>query len=115
MRKVEQEINKIINDFQKRAVTGACQRTKRDRIESQNGSVYTYLWNHNIAQITDDKIILYARCWRTVTTKSRLNAVLRLTGRPLYVYQKNFKWFVYDSELDETTPFYEGISFQRFN
>ena len=114
MRKIEQQINNIVNDFQKRAVTGACQRTKRDRIESENGNVYCYLWGTPIADVTADKITLRSGGYRTTTTKSRLNALLRLTGRKLSIYQQNFVWYVYDGALGERVEFHDGITFERF-
>ena len=113
MRKIEQQINNIVEDFQKRVVTGACQRTKRDRIESENGNVSCYLWGTRIAEVTEGTIVLYSRGYRSPTTKSRLNALLQLTGRPLRVYQKNYTWFVYDAQLGESCEFFDGIAFFR--
>jgi len=114
MRVIERQINNIIEDFQKRMVTGACQRTKRDRIVSENGNVSCYLWGTRIADVTTDKITLRSGGYRTSTTKSRLNALLRLTGRNLSIYQKNFVWHVYDGALCETVEFHDGIAFDRF-
>jgi hypothetical protein len=114
MRVIERQINNIVEDFQKRMVTGACQRTKRDRIVSENGNVSCYLWGTRIADVTTDKITLRSGGYRTSTTKSRLNALLRLTGRNLSIYQKNFVWHVYDGALCETVEFHDGIAFDRF-
>jgi len=114
MRKIEQQINNIVNDFQARGYTGNRRLTKRDRIESENGNVYYYLWGTLIADVTADKITLRSRGYRSTTTKSRLNALLRLTGRNLSIYQKNFVWYVHDGALCETCEFFDGITFDRF-
>jgi hypothetical protein len=113
MRKIETEINKIINDFQNRRVVGACQRSKRDRLESNFDKVSVYLWRTMIAEVYNDKIVLNTNGWRSPTTKSRLNALLRLTGRNLSIYQKNFTWYVYDAQLGESKEFQDGMSFER--
>lgn len=114
MRKIERDIVRIADDFVNRGVTGACQRTKRDRIEATNGFANVYLWNTRIAAVQDEQIALWSGGYRTVTTKSRLNALLQLTNSHLYIYQKNFAWFVHDSLLDETVEFKEGMTFTRF-
>jgi hypothetical protein len=114
MRTVEQKINKYVNDFQVRGYTGDHRLTKRDRIESENGNVFCYLWGTRIADVTSDKITLRSGGYRSTTTKSRLNALLRLTGRNLSIYQKNFVWYVYDAALAETVEFHDGITFDRF-
>jgi len=114
MRTVEQKINKYVNDFQARGYTGNRHLTKRDAIAAENGNVYCYLWGTPIADVTADKITLRSGGYRTPTTKSRLNALLRLTGRNLSIYQKNFVWYVYDAALCETIEFRDGITFDRF-
>jgi len=45
--------------------------------------------------------------WETVTTKSRLNALLAYT--PFKIVQKNFQWFVYSNITEQTMPFYDGM------
>ena len=45
--------------------------------------------------------------WETVTTKSRLNALLNYT--PWRIVQKNFEWFAYCSMTNQMMPFYDGI------
>ena len=115
MRTVERKINNIVNDMQACKITADRRPSKRDYVAADNGNVYAYLWGTLIAQVTEGTIALYSGGYRTPTTKSRLNALLRLTGRPLYVYQKNFKWFVHDSQLGESCEFFDGIAFFRAN
>ena len=114
MRTVEHNINKYVNDFQARGYTGNRRLTKRDAIEAENGNVSCYLWNTRIADVTADKITLRSGGYRSTTTKSRLNALLRLTGRKLSIYQQNFVWYVYDGALGERVEFHDGITFERF-
>jgi hypothetical protein len=45
--------------------------------------------------------------YKSVTTKSRLNAILSAHGNGEYVYQKNFNWFV--STKDGEVAFNDGI------
>ena len=68
-----------------------------------------------IAIITDIKTDSWQRndielssCgWETVTTKSRLNALLAYT--PFKIVQKNFEWFVHSNITNQLMPFYDGI------
>ena len=45
--------------------------------------------------------------WATVTTKSRLNAILDEVKYGCRVFQKNFDWFV--SYNDQTASFWDGM------
>ena len=73
------------------------------------------LHDNLIAIITDIKTDSWQRndielssCgWETVTTKSRLNALLAYT--PWKIVQKNFEWFVHSSMTNKMMPFYDGI------
>ena len=68
-----------------------------------------------IAIITDIKTDSWQRndielssCgWETVTTKSRLNALLAYT--PFKIVQKNYQWFVHSNITNQMMPFYDGI------
>jgi hypothetical protein len=65
-----------------------------------------------IAEITDDSIKLYDGGWQSVTTKSRLNAILSehgVTGEG--VFQKNFEWFIrlWNGTEFFTTEFRSGM------
>jgi len=67
-----------------------------------------YLHGNLIARIGETYIELFDGGWQTVTTKSRLNAILAAHGCPgEYVFQKNFQWFVqYDGA---PIPFFSGM------
>lgn len=115
MRTVESKILSAIRNMEGR-VSHTSERTlsKRDHVAIGGRGINVYLWRTCIAEVTDDKISLNTGGYRTVTTKSRLNALLRLTNRNLSIFQKNYTWYVHDSALDETVEFHDGISFDRF-
>ena len=114
MRKVEKDIVSIVKDLRARKVTGKCQRTKRDCIASQNGSVCVALWGTAIATITDEDMIMNSGGYRSVTTKSRLNALLQGMGSNWRIYQENFVWWMRHTKLDARIEFHDGISVPLF-
>ena len=66
------------------------------------------LHGHKIAVIGDNFIQLFDGGWQTVTTKSRLNAILSAFGLPGEgVFQKNFQWFVNYNGFP--IPFFSGM------
>jgi len=76
-------------------------------------SIQVYLHGNKIADIYNNKIVLSSCRWRTVTTKSRLNAILSMYG--FHIYQKDFTWFIHsaDNSCSDITfydiTFYDGI------
>ena len=52
-----------------------------------------------------DTITLNSGGWYTYTTKQRMNQFMDETRIPLRVFQKNYEWYVYNHESDETIPF----------
>lgn len=83
---------------------------KRDNTEVQHvyfpdaqlRRTYVRLHGSTIAIIYPDRIEASDCSYQTPTTKSRLNAVLRLCSNGAGVYQKSFKW--YRSDNDEMIP-----------
>jgi len=56
---------------------------------------YVYLHGNLIAEVDDNGIKLYDGGYQSVTTKSRLNAILSEHGiAGEGVFQKNFDWFI---------------------
>ena len=51
--------------------------------------------------------------WETVTTKSRLNAILSTFYRGVGIFQKNYQWFINDrretNNVSSTRWFYNGM------
>jgi hypothetical protein len=68
---------------------------------------FVYLYNNLIAMVADTWLELFDGDHQTVTTKSRLNAILSAHGNGERVYQKQYEWFV--STKDGEVPFGSGI------
>ena len=82
---------------------------KKDNTQVVNieGVSFVYLYNNLIAMVGDTWLELFDGGWKTNTTKSRLNAILKEHGNSESVYQKNYEWFV--STKDGDIPFNNGI------
>jgi len=89
------------------------QLSKRDQVVSQNGNVSVYLWGTKLADVGDYDLTLFSSGYRSPTTKSRLNALLRGAGCNCWIYQKNFVWYLHDRVTDESTVFTEGCTVPR--
>ena len=88
MRKIEQQMNEAIlnrQDFRK----------DNTEVITIRGNSFVYLHGNHIATVGDTLDICDAG-WQTVTTKSRLNALLNEFAEGCYVFQKNFDWFLGD-------------------
>ena len=69
------------------------------------------LHGNRIAQIEPNGDIILSSCgWDTVTTKSRLNAVLDVFLSGCGIFQKDFTWYVGDLN----TPFFDGFRITRW-
>ena len=67
------------------------------------------LHGHNIATLDHNtKALKLSSCgYETVTTKSRLNAILEEVKYGAKVFQKNFNWFI--SYQSKTVNFFDGM------
>ena len=76
--------------------------------ESTNCSS-VYLHGHNIATLdhSTNALKLSSCGYETVTTKSRLNAILQEVMGGVRVFQKNYVWFL--SKNKETLMFWDGM------
>ena len=95
MRKIEQQINEAIlnrKDFFKGNTSVQHYTTETGAREA-----VVHLHGNHIATIGDTLQICDAG-WQTVTTKSRLNALCNEFAYGCYVFQKNFDWFLGDSD-----------------
>ena len=72
-----------------------------------------YLHKNLIATIDNNSVEVYDGGWQTVTTKSRLNAIINTLcdGYNQGIFQKKFEWFIMDN--DETVEFEHGYTFSR--
>ena len=66
-----------------------------------------YLHGNWIAEYTQDGQLNINHCgWKTNTTKSRLNALIKhVLGDMSGIYQKNFNWFM--KQVDNATGMYD--------
>ena len=95
MRKIEQQMNEAIlnrKDFFKGNTSVQNYTTETGAREA-----VVHLHGNHIATIGDTLQISDAG-WQTVTTKSRLNALLNEFAEGCYVFQKNFDWFLGDAD-----------------
>ena len=104
MRKIEQQMNFAISNK-------ADWSNSNTRVEfnSNTNCSSIYLHGHQIATFDHNlKAVKLSSCgWQTVTTKSRLNAILDEVKWGCKVFQKNFDWFV--SYNDQTRDFFDGM------
>jgi hypothetical protein len=98
MRKIEQQMNDAILNRKNWQLDNT-------RVEYEEGNCISrvYLHGHKIAEVGDSYIHLDHCGWKTQTTKSRINAILRKNGKgDESVYQKNHTWFIaYDGKVEE--------------
>ena len=102
MRNIEFQMNKAICD---------CKDWKKENTEvtysSERDASYVMLHGNHIATIGDTFLELYTCGYKTPTTKSRLNAILKEHGNDARIFQRDFEWFVVDN--GNTVPFTEGM------
>jgi len=105
MRKIESLMNRAITN-------GEDFKLKNTRVENIDGVSFVFLHNNKIAEVGDSFIRLFDGGWQSVTTKSRLNAILSEHGLPGEgIFQKKFEWFVTlrtSGGLD-TVPFFSSM------
>ena len=90
MRQIERQMNEAI-------LNGKDFRKDNTEVINIRGNAFVYLHGNHIATVGDTLDICDAG-WQTVTTKSRLNALLNEFADGCYVFQKNFDWFLGDSD-----------------
>ena len=80
-------------------------------IQREDGVTEVLLHGNKIAELGDFFVTLYDGGYRSKTTKSRLNAILRANGKgDESVFQRNYQWFIsYDGK---TEPFISGVTLQ---
>jgi hypothetical protein len=107
MRKIEREMNAAISNnenWQKDNTTVT--------FDAESGESKVYLFGNHIADIGDNYIRLFDGGYQSVTTKSRLNAILSEHGEAGdCVFQKNFDWFVNMNTVRgiSTVPFFSSM------
>ena len=72
------------------------------------GNTFVSLHGNIIAQISNFGDIKLSSCgWQTVTTKSRLNAILDVFFHNVSIVQKNFEWLI------DGQKFFDGYTILR--
>ena len=104
MRKIEKQMNFAISN----KGNWSKSNTTVEFNESTNCSTVR-LHGHSIATYDHATAALkISSCgWETVTTKSRLNAILQEVKPGCGIFQKQFEWFV--SFRDEVKEFWDGM------
>ena len=104
MRKIEQQMNRAI-------ATKSDWSSSNTRVEYNNNTNCSsiYLHGHQIATVSHNTNALkLSSCgWQTVTTKSRLNAILDEINYGCKVFQKQFDWYL--STNNQTVDFWDGM------
>jgi len=104
MRKIEKQMNFALSN----KGNWSKSNTQVEYNESTNCSTVK-LHGHNIATYDHaTAAIKISSCgWESVTTKSRLNAILQEVKPGCGVFQKQFEWFV--SFRDDVKEFWDGM------
>lgn len=112
MRKIESVIIKAIN-YEETSILSKRDRVVFEPFNACNKASHVYLWNTRIAIILPDSIIINSGGWKTVTTKSRLNSLLReYCGVALY--QKRREWYVVNPwKREEERQFEDNMTIRR--
>ena len=91
MRKIEREMNAAISNNQNWQSANTTVTFDPETNESK-----VYLHGNHIATVGDDFVQIFDGGYQSVTTKSRLNAILSEHGiKGECVFQRNFNWFVH--------------------
>ena len=106
MRKIERLMNAAITDSKD-------WKLDNTMVTTVNGVSHVFLHGNKIAEVGDNFIVLMDGGWQTVTTKSRLNAILREHGCPGEgIFQKKGQWFLTMKNQQGdviTLPFFSGM------
>ena len=109
MRKIEMEMNAAIRyrrNFSKANTSVRCFKTNGITTD-----VDVFLHGNHIASLdtATHKLTIKDGGWQSVTTKSRLNALLDEFAPDRGIFQKNWQWFVSDS-FGMAEPFISGMT-----
>jgi hypothetical protein len=109
MRKIEREMNAAISNNQNWQKDNTSVTFDPETNESK-----VYLFGNHIATIGDDFVQIFDGGYQSVTTKSRLNAILSEHGiKGEGVFQRDWKWYVHKfiGQTAITGPVYNEYDF----
>ena len=89
MRKIEMQMNTAIRN---RVNWSGSNTTVM--INENNNKARVFLHGNLIAEVCNEFVAIFDGGWQTVTTKSRLNALLAEFRPKVRVFQKDFVWFI---------------------
>jgi len=89
MRKIERQMNAAIRERRNWAGSNTTVM-----INENNNKAKVYLHGNLIAEVCDEFVAIFDGGWQSVTTKSRLNALLDEFRPHVGVVQRNFNWFI---------------------
>ena len=103
MRKIEEQMNTAIRYRRNWAGSNTMVRVSREVVE-------VFLHGNHIASVdtATNQLQIFDGGWQSVTTKSRLNALLDEFADGARVIQRNYTWFLSDLG-NRVTPFISGM------
>ena len=110
MRKIEQEMNAAIRyrrNFSKANTSVRCFKTN-----GVTTDVDVFLHGNHIASLdtASNQLTIKDGGWQSVTTKSRLNALLDEFAPSMGIFQKDWIWYLSDRLSGSVVPFISGMT-----
>ena len=110
MRKIEQEMNAAIRyrrNFSKANTSVRCFKTN-----GVTTDVDVFLHGNHIASLdtASNQLTIKDGGWQSVTTKSRLNALLDEFAPSMGIFQKDWVWYLSDRLSGSVVPFISGMT-----
>ena len=110
MRKIEQEMNRAIRyrrNFSKANTSVRCFKTN-----GVTTDVDVFLHGNHIASLdtASNQLTIKDGGWQSVTTKSRLNALLDEFAPSMGIFQKDWVWYLSDRLSGSVVPFISGMT-----
>ena len=110
MRKIEQEMNTAIRyrrNFSKANTSVRCYK-----INGVTTEMDVFLHGNHIASLdtVSNHLTIKDGGWQSVTTKSRLNALLDEFAPSMGIFQKDWVWYLSDRLTGSVVPFISGMT-----
>ena len=110
MRKIERDMNTAIR--YRRNMSKQNTMVKCFKTNGVTTDVDVFLHGNHIASLdtATNALTIKDGGWQSVTTKSRLNALLDEFVPSMGIFQKNWEWFVSDRLTGQVVPFVSGMT-----
>lgn len=79
------------------------------RVLNDHGHLSVVLHSTEVVKVIDNEVFLNTGGYKTVTTKTAINRALEQLGKPLKVYSKKGKWYVYNYYLKYDVEFNDNM------